>query len=60
MRYALLSLVGPVTRVMGGVGAFGPDHQPVRVHESIAYQYDTDEMRSLGWRVEWLDETVTE
>ena len=68
MRQALLSFHGPGERIMGGVGAFGAyegtddqgnaialKHEPVLVSESVASQYDTEEMREQGWVVEWQD-----
>lgn len=52
MRQAYLSYTGPELRVMGGVGDFSKDLPPLPVSDSIANQYESEEMKSLGWVVE--------
>ena len=56
MKQAYLSYTGTETRSLGGVGIFAAHLPPLQVSESIAHQYETDEMKALGWVVVWKDE----
>jgi len=51
MTHCYLTYTGPAPRSIGGVGVFAKDLPPLEVTESIANQYDTDEMHALGWVV---------
>ncbi len=52
---AYLSYHGPGERSIGGIGDFAKGKEPVAVENSIARQYESKDMRALGWRVEWRD-----
>ena len=48
---AYLSYHGPGERSIGGIGDFAKGKEPVAVENSIARQYESKDMRALGWRV---------
>lgn len=52
-KQAYLSYAGPGERIISGVGLFAKGIPPEPVRTSIANQYSTDEMKALGWIVEW-------
>ena len=56
---AYLSYVGPGERSIGGIGDFAKGKEPVAVENSIARQYESKDMRALGWRVEWRKQGYT-
>lgn len=53
IRNPYLSYSGPGTRIIGGVGMFSRGIPAEPVSLSIANQYSTEEMKALGWVVEW-------
>lgn len=55
MRTALLAYTGRNLRQIRGIGDFRQDLPALPVSPSIAAQYDTDEMRALGWVVTWSE-----
>jgi len=59
-RRAYLSFKGEADQIVTGVGLFAKGIPPEPVADSIARQFETDEMKALGWVVEWRDfETST-
>lgn len=51
MTQCYLKLNSPERSRIGGLGDFGQDLPALPVSESIANQYDTDELRAHGWIV---------
>jgi hypothetical protein len=47
----LLKLESEEQSVIGGIGTFGKGLDPLPVSESVANQFDNDDMRALGWVV---------
>jgi len=56
-RQAYLSFNGKIDQTITGVGLFSKGIPPEPVSDSIARQFETDEMKALGWIVEWRDES---
>ena len=56
MKQAYLKRTDPERSVIGGVGEFSADLPALPVPDSIAYQYDTDDMRAAGWVVTWVED----
>lgn len=54
-RQAYLKNEHPELRIIGGIGEFAAHLPALPVPDSIAHQYDTDEMRAQGWVVRWVE-----
>ena len=52
-KQAYLSFQGKTDQTITGVGLFSKGIPPEPVSDSIARQFEADEMKSLGWVVEW-------
>lgn len=56
MKQAYLKSNATALRSMGGVGDFAAHLPALPVSDSIAHQYDTDEMKGLDWVVTWVED----
>lgn len=52
---AYLSFRGEGDRIVTGLGLFSKGIPPEPVSDSIARQFESEEMKNLGWVVEWRD-----
>jgi hypothetical protein len=56
MKQAYLTRTSAEVSMIGGVGLFAAHLPALPVPDSIAHQYDTEEMRAQGWVVRWVDD----
>ncbi len=59
-RQAYLSFRGDGEYKIMGVGLFAKGLPAEPVSDSVAHQYETEEMKALGWVVEWRDPSTSQ
>ncbi len=52
---AYLSFTGETKPTILGVGEFSKETGPVAVADDVARQYESAEMKAIGWVVEWKE-----